>query len=370
MLRKFTSGAQKATRALATRRVIMQCDRMPFRFDNVPMKKIVNWILAEASIYVRPERPWAWPTHFQIEPDARCNLRCVICPVTMGMNRPVGSMDPALFRKLIDEVGDYVFLILLWDWGEPFLNPSLFEMISYATERGIKVICSTNAQLLGQDDRAELVIEAGLDALIVAMDGITQETYQRYRQTGSLQSMLAGVRSLVAKKRELEADKPLINLRFLIMKHNEQEVPRLKEMAASLGVDMLSLKTLNPYRSEDDLLPESLDYRRFNYASDGKRPLRRKHNRCKSLWNMPAVHWNGTVALCTYDYDENYILGDLRTSLFKDIWKGSEYRQIRRQFRSDWEGIALCNQCSYAYEGGSCIDEIIAEAHFFGPTQA
>jgi len=368
MLRDLTSGAYRAARALITRSVVMEFDRIPLRFQDVPLKKIMNWILVEASIYARPERPWGWPTHLQIEPDARCNLRCVICPVTTGMGRPAGSMSLGMFRKLIDDVGDYVFLILLWDWGEPFLNPSLFEMISYARARGIKVICSTNAQLLGQNNRAEELVRSGLDTLVVAMDGISQETYELYRERGNLEAVLEGIRTLVARKRERNAERPLINLRFLVMKHNESEVPRLKDLAMSLGVDVLSLKTLNPYGSDTELLPENPGYRRFRYADDGQTPLRRAHNPCKNLWNMPAIHWNGTVALCTYDYEEEYALGDLGTDSFRDIWHGAEYRRLRRQFRADWERIDLCNHCSFAYEGGSCIDEIIAEAHFFKPT--
>jgi len=356
-------------RALVTRNVVMECDRIPYRFRHIPLRKILNWILVEASIYVRPDKPWGWPTHLQVEPDARCNLKCVICPVTTGMGRPTGSMSPDTFRGLIDEIGDYVFLILLWDWGEPLLNPSLPEMISYARDRGIKVICSTNAQLLVHNNRAEELVRSGLDTLIVAMDGISQETYELYRERGSLEAVLAAVRTLVAKKRELHAERPLINLRFLVMKHNEHEVPRLKELAKSLGVDVLSLKTLNPYGSEAELLPENPGYRRFRYADNGLTPLRRVHNPCKSLWNMPAIHWDGTVALCTFDYKEEYVLGDLRSSSFRDIWQGAEYRQVRRQFRANWEKIALCKECSFAYEGGSCIDEIIAEAHFFKPAQ-
>jgi radical SAM protein with 4Fe4S-binding SPASM domain len=367
MLRDLNIGSFKAARALLTRRVDLQCDRMPLRFENVPLKKLLNWLLVEGSIYLRPERPWGWPTHLQIEPDSRCNLRCVICPVTTGMARPRGSMSLETFKNLIDEIEDYVFLILLWDWGEPLMNPSLFEMISYARERGIKVVCSTNAQLLAQDNRAEMLVRSGLDALIIAMDGITQETYHRYRRSGSLESVLEGVERVVAKKRELGSNKPLTNLRFLVMSHNEHEVPLLGDLARSLGVDMLSLKTLNPYGLGNDLLPQNSDYRRFKYACDGTTPLRRRGNPCKNLWNTPAIHWDGTITLCTFDYDEKYVLGNLRTDPFRAIWHGDEYRRLRRQFRSDWESIPICKECSFAYEGGSCIDEIIAEAHYFNP---
>lgn len=367
MLRDLMSGAYRAVRALTTRSVVMECDRIPFRFENVPLKKILNWVLVEASIYTKREQPWGWPTHLQVEPEARCNLKCVICPVTAGMDRPTGSMSFSTFRKLIDDVGDYVFLILLWDWGEPFLNPSLFEMISYARQEGIKVVCSTNGQLLAEGDHAERVVRSGLDALIIAMDGISQETYQRYREGGSLESVLKGVESVVAKKHELQIDRPLVNLRFLATRYNEHEVPQLEDLAKSLGVDMCSVKTLNPYGSDLELVPENPRYRRFDYTCDGQTPVRRSHNPCKCLWNMPAIHWNGAVALCTFDCTEDFVLGDLRTDSFRDIWHGTEYRRLRHRFRSDWESVPLCHGCSNAYEGGSCIDEIIVEASFLEP---
>ena len=41
------------------------------------------------------------------------------------------------------------------------------------------------------------------------------------------------------------------------------------------------------------------------------------------------------------------------------------YRRLRRQFRRDWEELPLCRDCSYAYEGGNCYNQIISDAFFF-----
>ena len=129
-----------ALKALVTRHVEFGCDRIPYRFDNVPRKKILNWILAEASARVHVPRPWGLPTILQVEPTNRCNLRCTLCPVTEGLERPAGSMDPDLFKRLIDEVAGHVFLVLFWEWGEPFVNARIYEMISYARQKGIKLV--------------------------------------------------------------------------------------------------------------------------------------------------------------------------------------------------------------------------------------
>lgn len=370
----------KAIKALVTGRILIECDRIPYQFHNVPLKKILNWLRVETSIFIKPERPWGWPTHLQIEPTTHCNLRCALCPVTEGMDRPAGHMDFNLFKKVIDEIGDYIFLILLWDWGEPFLNPSIYEMIPYARHKGIRVVSSTNGHPFTQAEHVNKVVRSGLDTLIVAMDGISQETYQRYRQRGNLESVLQGIRAIVARKQVLNSKTPLINLRFIVMKHNEHEIPQLKNLAKSLGVDALTLKTLNPYcdatyaenraikkEEHDDFLPKDNRYRRFKYTGRGKNRIRLKRNPCKNLWNNPTIHWNGIVCPCTYDYNERYILADLKTDTFENVWFGTPYRNMRRQFRSDWEKINLCNECSYAYKGGSRINEIITDAFFFKP---
>ena len=369
---------KKALRALITGRVTIVCDMVSYEFHRVPIKKTINWILLEISIHLKRERPWGYPTHLLVEPTNACNLSCALCPVTEGMNRPVGHMDFSLFKSFIDELADYVFLILLWDWGEPFLNPRIYDMIALAKRLGIKVVSSTNGHIFAQGDHAERLVRSGLDSIIFAVDGMTQSTYEKYRRCGDLNRVMRGIQRVVEAKRFLNSDTPLINFRFIVMHHNEHEIPELRKRIQSLGVDLLTLKTLNPYsndtycqsRSSEDhhineFMPENPVYRRFKYQQDGETRIRLEKNPCKNLWNNPAVHWNGAVCPCTYDYDERYVFGDLKKNSFKEIWFGGAYERMRHRFITSWQEMGLCGECSYAYEGGSCIDQTIAEAHFF-----
>ena len=378
MQRNFLNLSQQAVRALLTRRLRIYSDGIPYDFERLPLKKLLNACLVETSVYFKPSRPWGWPTHLMVEPSSHCNLSCTLCPVTVGLNRPQGHMEFQTFQKLVDEVGEYIFTLLLWDWGEPFLNPAIYEMIAYAGQKGIKTISSSNGHLFAMQDEADKVIRSGLDTLIFAVDGITQATYERYRQGGKLDVALEGMRTVVARKKALGSKKPLVNFRFIVMRHNEDEIPQLKELARSLGVDALTLKTLNPssqdpYAAEQeaekqsDFLPRNQQFWRFK--CDGMRSrVRRVRNPCKHPWYHPSVHWNGVVCSCTFDPQEKFPLGDLRQTSFRKIWSGQPYRRLRRQFRADWNQVPLCRECSYAYEGGDCSRESISEAVFFpGP---
>jgi len=196
MIRKIS----QAITALAARRLAFEIDLTPLRFEGLPRKKITNWLLTESSVAFKPARPWGMPTILQVEPTSRCNLRCRICPVATGLGRSVSDMDLPRFQQLIDELGEYLLLIMFWDWGEPFLNPDAYAMIRYARSAGVKVVCSTNGHVFADRDHARRVVDCGWDVLVFSVDGITQESYQRFRRQGNLETVLQGIRNVVEEK--------------------------------------------------------------------------------------------------------------------------------------------------------------------------
>jgi radical SAM protein with 4Fe4S-binding SPASM domain len=170
----------------------------------------------------------------------------------------------------------------------------------------------------------------------------------------------------------LNSKKPLLNLRFIVMKHNEHEVPNLADFARNLGADVATLRTLHPYdddRLKDktvsgDFVPGDKVYRRFSYDAETRSRIRRRHNPCKALWNNPSIHWNGAVCGCSFDPHDQYVLGNLESQSFREIWFGAPYRTFRRRFRRDYRQLALCKDCTYAFEGGACsTEDIIQTVH-------
>jgi MoaA/NifB/PqqE/SkfB family radical SAM enzyme len=362
-------NACKVLRALMTRKIKFEVDLIPFAFEGLPLKKIINWTLTEGSVFFKPAKPWGFPTILQIEATSHCNLRCRVCPVTTGMDRLSGDMDWGLFKKTIDELGDYLLLILFWDWGEPFLNPNAYEMIRYARSRGIKVMTTTNGHVFASGDHAQNVVKSGLDVLVFSVDGITQETYQRYRAAGRLETVLEGIKKVIAEKKSLKSKTPLVNFRFIVMKHGEQEIPHLRELARSLGVDALTLRKFYaiPNSRQDgagqkgELMPSQPKYQLPEYSQEDQRPIRITKNPCKNLWNCPTIHWEGTVCSCFMDFNEERPLGVLKNQSFKEIWYGQAFRDLRRNFRKCWQELPLCGECSCGFKGGDVGRESNAE---------
>lgn len=357
----------EAARALATREIAVDFEQIPLPVRDASYRKIVNWLRVEAGIALRRRAPWGLPTHVQIEPTTQCNLRCTYCPVG-SEEGATGHMDPEVFRSVIDDVAEYALLLILWGWGEPFVCPSVFEMIEYAHRRGIRLVSSTNGHIFQDEGHADAVVRSGLDALIVSLSGTTQEAYKRFRG-GRLDHALDGTRKIVEAKRRLGRTTPHLQLSFIVTDYSEGQVSEIAEMARELGVDGLSLKKMNtasvkPRSGPDQALPKDERFRRFRYTAGDDGRLRVKQNPCKALWHCPTLRWDGRINPCAYDFDGERVLGDARHQPLSEIWSGPAYTEMRKAFREDWQGIPICSRCTYAFEGGN-YDSIVAEARFF-----
>ena len=137
------------------------------------------------------------------------------------------------FRKILDEIGPHLFTINLCNWGEPFLNPDLPQMIEYAKQFNVVVGLSTNLNYL-PDAAAEKAINAGIDIVVISIDGLTQETYSKYRQGGDIQKVFSNIEKLNYYKNKADK-KTLLIWQFLINKYNEAELESARESADKWG---------------------------------------------------------------------------------------------------------------------------------------
>jgi len=90
----------------------------------------------------------------------------------------MGKMEFSLFQKIIDEIAPFADLVYLHGLGEPFLHPDIFEFVEYAKSKRIRVGLSTNALLLDKT-RSKKLLDSGIDCVILAVDGVTEETCER-----------------------------------------------------------------------------------------------------------------------------------------------------------------------------------------------
>lgn len=293
---------------------------------------------------------WGYPVSISFEPTTSCNLRCPECPSGLrSFTRPTGMLKKDFFRQTIDEIHKELLYLIFYFQGEPYLNPEFLEMVQYAAGKNIYTATSTNAHYLN-DNNAKKTVESGLDRLIISLDGTTQETYQQYRVGGKLDKVLEGARNIVKWKKALHSKKPFVVFQFLVVKHNEQQLEVVKQLAKEIGVDDVWFKTAQIYDYENDpneLIPTLDKYSRYRKNRDGQYVLKNKlDNHCWKLWHANVITWDGLVVPCCFDKDAAHRLGNLNMQSIKEIWRNDNYKQFRKELMTSRKNIDICANCS------------------------
>ena len=369
--RAMPAGLRIEEKHMGLRKATITHDTITYTWDRLPEAKYYNWVrFTKHAVDLETFRPSCFPSVLQVEPTNRCNLACPLCPAGRDeLGRPRRHMTFEEFRRLVDDTQDYLMLMILWDWGEPFLNRELPDMVAYAAERDIRTVTSTNAHFLTDQAYLERILTSGLSTLIIAIDSLDEESYRTYRQRGDLSKALGGLKALVEMKRQLRS-KTLLNLRMVVMRHNEQEVDTLAELGRRSGVDCFTVKTMNPtcgsYSSDEDLVPVDPKLRRYVYRR-GTWERTREEKPCERVWMMANVFADGTVVPCCYDFDASMAVGNAFETPFTEIWQSGELAEIRRRVHLERDSLPHCGECDTSFKIARAGDWFIDRLDFNMP---
>jgi radical SAM protein with 4Fe4S-binding SPASM domain len=341
----FGETLQKGAKLLFQGSFDMTFDHLPFHQHNMPFKKRINLLIQGMQLMKRSVNRAGIPPVLQIEPSSICNLHCLTCANGAEMiKRPAMLMPFNMYQSIIDQIKDDVFLVAFWSWGEPFMHNEAFRMIRYAKDNGLFVHSSTNGHFFDDREQARKLIESGLDSLIVAVDGIDQPTYEQYRKGGDLSRVIHSIKNIVAERASLGASRPTIILRFIVMKHNEHQVDKVRMFAEDLGVDGVTFRSAIVRRSgigfEDILAPQSRCY-------DGLNPngAKRLNNYCHRPYANLTIFSNGDVVLCENDYNASFKLGNVADESIRGILSSRKSKSLLKIFRENLDEFIFCREC-------------------------
>jgi radical SAM protein with 4Fe4S-binding SPASM domain len=257
------------------------------------------------------------------------------------------------FKMIIDQVHSYISSIFLWNYGEPFLNKELTQMIRYAAARGMYVKASTNGQFFESREFCQELVKSGLHAVTVSFDGADQETIDKFKVNCRFDKTLNGLKLLCQAKSELHSKLPEVALQFIIMKHNEHQREQMKRLARDLRVDIYYEKTFHIYGEDTEFqdmakefLPGDLSFSRYRLGKNGIFSLKGNLiNRCRYLSSTMVINSNGLVVPCPYDRHSEYIMGNVFKENLREILKKEKYLLLGKKINADRKMVPVCNLC-------------------------
>ncbi|RLB01020.1 MAG: 12,18-didecarboxysiroheme deacetylase [Deltaproteobacteria bacterium] len=152
----------------------------------------------------------------------RCNLRCIHCYAHAKDKEFENELTLEEGKQLLDDLSEFGCPVVLFSGGEPLMHPHLIELTSYAVEKGMRAVISTNGTLITREIARDLKA-IGLSYVGISLDGM-EEIHDRFRGfKGAFKGALEGVEN--AQNEGIK-----VGLRFTINRINYREIPAIFDL--------------------------------------------------------------------------------------------------------------------------------------------
>ncbi|MDP2663511.1 MAG: radical SAM protein [Dehalococcoidia bacterium] len=159
----------------------------------------------------------------------RCNLSCIHCYSDSRNKTYPGELTTAEAKVMIDDLAAYKAPVLLFSGGEPLMREDLFELATYASGKGLRVVISTNGTLI-TPEAAKDIKKAGISYVGVSLDGIGNNNDRFRGKKGAFDEALRGIENC----REVDQR---VGLRLTLTKHNTRDLTEIFRLIEEVRIE-------------------------------------------------------------------------------------------------------------------------------------
>jgi len=286
-----------------------------------------------------------------------------MCPRTTMMTRPIETMQPKLFQKIVEQLRpwtesewsgwetfvqekyainpnemneNHYFLyviprvIVLHGYGDPLLDKNIPVYVENMTRQGLMSYFSCNPANINMDRTVE-TFENGLDYIKYSIESVDD---LRHKEVRGQQSNFSESYKRIVKLLDIKAQRNLTTTIVITMINlnkpwQQEEFEKVKE--AFKGMDVyVYLKSQDQQWYEDNKQEtQSIHWIEF----------------CQFPWSSMTIKSNGEAVECVEDFNNEIILGDAHNESLQDIWNGEKYHRFRLDHFDLSPGIKCTEQC-------------------------
>jgi len=195
-----------------------------------------------------------------------CNLRCIHCRATATELSSPTDLPTKKALDIIDQIVTVANPILVLSGGEPLYRADIFQLARYAGDKGLRVALATNGTLVTKEV-ARMIADSGIKRVSISLDGADAATHDSFRGIpGAFEAALYGFRNL----KEVGMS---VQINMTIARHNAEQLPRVLDLAKSVGADALHTFLLVPVGcgvdiAADQMVPPEEYERMLNWFYD------------------------------------------------------------------------------------------------------
>ena len=253
------------------------------------------------------EYPFAKPYWIYISLSHKCTYSCQMCGVVKILKGY--ELPREVLEKSLDEISGWGWNpVIMFTGGEPFLRKDIFELISYAVNRGLTTEVVSNGFLINEK-LANKIVSSGLKNIAISLDGAKEETHDFIRRKGSFVKAINAIRNLVEIKKK-NGFGPQISVWTTMMRENVKELLNLALLVRDLGVECL---VYHPVIVAQDDMQNTSPQARFWIRGNDLEVLEDEINR--------IVDYQGKNGLIAFLHDPYFWVRHFKGTLTKKEWK-------------------------------------------------
>lgn len=111
-----------------------------------------------------------------------CAFACKHCRADAQHRPDPRELSTQEGLALIDRLAEFGSPILIFTGGDPMMRRDLFDLIAYATEKGLRCSLTPTATALPTPERLERAKEAGIRRIALSLDAPAAEVHDEFRQ--------------------------------------------------------------------------------------------------------------------------------------------------------------------------------------------
>lgn len=288
--------------------------------------------------------PLKQPYVIYIDPCGACNLNCTFCPCNTSQEckkERHEKMDFDLFCKIVDDMKKFpekVRVVYLFCFGEPLLNPRIFDMISYLKKSDVcDVIRMYTNGLLLTPEVSDQLVDSGLDLLRVSLNGLTQEHYKEFCQVNmDYQKFLEHLHYFYQVSRgKVEFVIKVSNL-FLETKEN-------KQLLHDLFYDQCD------YLFVEDIYDTWSEFDGVTTKEENRMDCGRVEKEiCSSPMTTMVIHSNGAVSPCCADWKFSVVYGNVGDTALEELWYSEDLKKLMVSLlKRETKRYSFCDACEF-----------------------
>jgi len=293
-------------------------------------------------------------------------------------NKPYELGIPTI-KKIIKEASDMGIRSVILIGGEPFLEPRLFELVSFANDCGMTgVTVVTNGTLIS-GEVLDNIFEFQLGFLSISIDAASEETFAKIRGEKVLGKIIENIDAINKKKERREVSSPQIVSVCTVMDQNLEELMDVIELCKRLKIAQVIFQPVvgdntdqtrvdfsscvfipqSRYEVLDKAIDKLIDYKlssneNFDFIANsiGHMRLIKKYFRgqlkpqeipCYSGYNRIQIVQEGKIYFCVNQDKNEATFGDVDRDSLKDLWFSQQARSFRKLIKTcDFPCLQWC----------------------------